>query len=396
MLWNEFYDKYSDWSNDIIKYQISCLESIGSGDEIVDVILEIEDLHIRELLIRKSMNMNAQFTIDNFQDLLDELSDSLYEQMGYYTGYDHNDPFFDEENMEWDDFYTYYEDWREEILLRRIQKLNDFGPLDELCEVLENLQNPQINKLLYNRAAMAGVNFSPDINWSEFYEKFYDWSDTIKEKRISCLKNMGSSDEIIDLVLQTENMSIREQLIQKAIQIKVIFSLSDFQSLDGNLTDDFYRQLCEYAGFDYKAPYFDEDNMSWADFYYDYKEWSQEILHRRVHKLKDFGPSKEICMVIQDMEDSALGELLYESAVNAGIRFTEEEFEDMGIEVEPPTMILDEILEKNFSHEAVDAFAAKAEALVTDYEREKRRSRRLIKLGAILGLFSNGDRRRRR
>lgn len=43
MQWCDFYDAFWDWSDSTRRTRISSLEDIGSGDEIVEAVLEIED-----------------------------------------------------------------------------------------------------------------------------------------------------------------------------------------------------------------------------------------------------------------------------------------------------------------------------------------------------------------
>ena len=72
--------------------------------QLVDVILEIQDEKVRSQLIRKAIKLGATFTSDDFMNLDGELQAEVYEELGKYAGYDHNDPYFDEDNMTWDDF----------------------------------------------------------------------------------------------------------------------------------------------------------------------------------------------------------------------------------------------------------------------------------------------------
>lgn len=160
MRWSDFYDGFWDWSDSTRRTRISSLEDMGSGEEIVEVIYEIEDPKVRSQLIRKAMKMGAVFTSDDFMNLDGELTGELYEELGKYAGFDHNDPYFDEDNMTWDDFYNCYCDWTEEILARRIQKLSQFGNPGEVCEAIQCMPSSALEDLLHQKALAAGVNFS--------------------------------------------------------------------------------------------------------------------------------------------------------------------------------------------------------------------------------------------
>ena len=78
MIWSDFYDGFWDWSDSTRRTRISSLEDIGSGDEIVDALLEIEDPKIQAQLVRKAIKLGAKFTTDDFQNLEGELPDELH------------------------------------------------------------------------------------------------------------------------------------------------------------------------------------------------------------------------------------------------------------------------------------------------------------------------------
>ena len=134
--WSDFYDVFWEWADSTRQTRISSLEDIGSGDEIVKAVLEIEDPKVKAQLIRKAMKLGAEFTQDDFINLDGELTDELYEELGECAGFDHTDPCFDEESMTWDEFECFYEDWCEDLLVRRINKLNDFDDPKSVCDVI--------------------------------------------------------------------------------------------------------------------------------------------------------------------------------------------------------------------------------------------------------------------
>ena len=166
--------------------------------------------------------------------------------------------------------------------------------------------------------------------WCDFYDAFWDWSDSTRRTRISSLEDIGTGDEIVEAVLEIEDPKVKAQLIRKAIKLGATFTQDDFMNLDGELPDELFAQLGEYAGFDADDPYFDEDNMDWDDFYNSWSDWSDEILLRRIGKLKKFGPPDEVAEVILNTPTVETWDLLYEKAVASGVRFTNEQLEEMG------------------------------------------------------------------
>lgn len=160
MQWCDFYDAFWDWSDSTRRTRISSLEDIGSGDEVVEAVLEIEDPKVKAQLIRKAMKLGVEFNSNDFINLDDELPDELYEELGKYTGFDHNDPYFDEDNMTWEDFECNCYDWNTEITARRIAKLKKFGDPESVCEVILGMPTPELEDALYNKAVVKGVKFT--------------------------------------------------------------------------------------------------------------------------------------------------------------------------------------------------------------------------------------------
>lgn len=161
MQWADFYDGFWDWSDSTRRTKISALEDIGPGDEIVEIVLEMEDETLRSQLIRKAMALGVRFTADDFMSLDEALPDKLYEQLGKYAGYDHNDPYFDEETMTWDDFCNGYFHWDDAILARRIEKIRHWGPADEVVDMILDMPK-EMGVRLFNKAKASGIRFTRD------------------------------------------------------------------------------------------------------------------------------------------------------------------------------------------------------------------------------------------
>lgn len=114
------------------------------------------------------------------------------------------------------------------------------------------------------------------------------------------------------------------------MKLGVHISAEDYAELEGEIPDDLYAQLATYAGLDLDDPFFDENHMTWSDFYDAYCDWNDDVLERRIKILNDFGPHDEMYQAILDMPSSDLEDLLYRKAVGFGVRFTASELEDMG------------------------------------------------------------------
>ena len=168
------------------------------------------------------------------------------------------------------------------------------------------------------------------MKWAEFYEKYWDWSDTTRRTRISSLEDVGTGTEVVEVIYEIQDAKVRAQLIRKAMKLGTRFTADDLVSLEYEIADDLFKQLAEYAGLDKEDPHFDENHMTWSDFYNAYCDWSDEVLTRRVSLLNDFGPHDEVYQAIMDMPSGQLEGLLYRKAVLAGVRFENAELEELG------------------------------------------------------------------
>ena len=220
--------------------------------------------------------------------------------------------------------------------------------------------------------------------WTDFYDNFWDWSDSTRRTRISSLEDIGPGEEIVEVIYEIEDPKVRSQLIRKAMKLGAVFTSHDFMGLDGELTSELYEELGKYASFDHNDPYFDEDNMTWDDFYCCYSDWDPVILHRRINKLSAFGPSAEVCEAIQCMPNSDLEDLLFTKAVASGVKFSREEKVEMG----HWEHILTDVLNTTLSDEAINNYVSDTESLLEEYETEQRTNRRIGFWGTLIGFLS--------
>ena len=226
--------------------------------------------------------------------------------------------------------------------------------------------------------------------WSDFYDHYWDWADSTRRTRISTLEDIGSGDEVVEVALDIEDEKVRAQLIRKAMALGVQITNENYTDLDGELPDELYAQLAQYAGIDPENPYFNEDDMEWEDFYDGYIDWDEATCARRVRKLRRFGDSAEVSEAISMMPNTTLEKLLYHKAVASGVKFTRNDMLTMGRWDE----VFEDVIENDLSDEKIDQFVAKAESKVKTYEQMQRREKRIgfwAVLGAIFSAFSKGN-----
>ena len=135
MTWERFYDRYSDWAESTIKSCISTLTDIGSGDEVVEVVLYLSNQDIKDQLVRKALNLNVTFSQEDFSNLDGELSDGVYARVAKHGDFYLDNPHFDPEDFQWDEFYCEYMDMPKSLLEKSINNISDFGDSDEVTEV---------------------------------------------------------------------------------------------------------------------------------------------------------------------------------------------------------------------------------------------------------------------
>ena len=93
MTWDEFYSRFCDWAESTCRVRISQLTTIGSGEELVDAILFVQETATKDKLMRKGMQLGVVLTAEDFENLYGELSDELYAQVGAYAHMEHAESF---------------------------------------------------------------------------------------------------------------------------------------------------------------------------------------------------------------------------------------------------------------------------------------------------------------
>ena len=226
--------------------------------------------------------------------------------------------------------------------------------------------------------------------WSDFYDGYWDWSDSTRRTRISSLEDIGPGSEIAEVVYDINDPKVKAQLVRKAMKLGAKFTPEDLMELEGEISDELCSQVALHCGFDPTYPFLDENNMSWEDFYDNYSGWDDATLERRIKKLTEFGSAEEIVDVVQCMPSVKLEKLVYERAVAAGITFTEDE----KLAMRNWGDILRDAMNEFPSDEEIDQFARNVRTLCGEEEpapqRAPRRSggRGLLIWGAIIGILS--------
>lgn len=88
--------------------------------------------------------------------------------------------------------------------------------------------------------------------WEEFYEKFYDWSESTQVRNLSALTSLGDADEVAEIIQELDyfDESAAIRLLKRAVEEKLAFSgedcsdfydMGDFDTADAALLNSASR-----------------------------------------------------------------------------------------------------------------------------------------------------------
>lgn len=230
--------------------------------------------------------------------------------------------------------------------------------------------------------------------WSEFYDKYIDWSESTINSKISSLEDIGPGDEVLEVLYELSSEKVKDKLVRKAMRLRSSFSHDIFMEIEGEISEAVFKELANYAGFDADNPYLDESNLTWNDFYEGYCGWDDQDVLRRINKIKGFGKTEEICGAICDMPDTKCEQALYQKAISSGVKFSREQLKNMGMLSEDDFITGEEVAQI----EAQTDELCKALGMIEEPEEEYTPQKRLGFFGgllAIAGAFSKSRNNRR-
>ena len=85
------------------------------------------------------------FSQEDFSNLDGELSEGLYARVAKHGDFYLDNPHFDPDDFQWDEFYCEYMDMPKSLLEKSINNISDFGDSDEVTEVLLDLEDATPN-----------------------------------------------------------------------------------------------------------------------------------------------------------------------------------------------------------------------------------------------------------
>ena len=180
MTWCKFYNRYAFWNIDSIKGCISALSDVGAGSEVVDVVSKLADGDSKNSLIRKAMHLGVKLSQEDFSYLEGQLPPALYARVAKYGKFRLEGRPFNPDNFAWDEFYTEFDSLADHILEKAIATIEDFGPNEEVTEVILRLPDELAEKL-YKRARSQGYKFTyPQLDEFEKAKSFPLYEEKVK------------------------------------------------------------------------------------------------------------------------------------------------------------------------------------------------------------------------
>lgn len=83
------------------------------------------------------------------------------------------------------------------------------------------------------------------MTWEEYYDKFYDWSESTQISRLSSVEALGPADEVAEVMLEFafNREDIVNRIARKAIEQKLIFSAENIMDLTNSMESGLQGQM---------------------------------------------------------------------------------------------------------------------------------------------------------
>ena len=153
------------------------------------------------------------------------------------------------------------------------------------------------------------------MTWAEYYDKFYDWSESTQINRLSSVKDFGPASEVCEIAEAFCDEKIASRLIRKALAAGVKFSSEDVTNLEGVVTDGLFMELTHSLG----------GSMSWELFYEHFYDWKMSMRRSNAIAQNQFGSAQEVVDIAVELLDEDSATKFLNNALAAGVRFSAEE-----------------------------------------------------------------------
>lgn len=303
MTWEDFYEKFYEWSESTQISRISNLTDFGSSSEVFDIALEFSDPKITTRFLKKAIKAGVKFSGEEIVNMIDNVTEEFIptlvtsnsapytiDDLDYISSYISAELLKNVENAsgieytDWNDFYEAYSSWTPEVVLERIGKLKTYGSSAEVVEVSTELIEENDVTNFIKRAVAAGVRFTPE--------------------------------EIVELSYSVDSAYVPELIKYNASP----FTANELDDLSDNLSDEDVEKLIGTSGIRFSQ---------WEDYYSHYDEWDEQTQVRRAKDIIDFGDDSEVSEVIQSFSDMECATSFAQLALKGGMKFPVSELKEL-------------------------------------------------------------------
>lgn len=92
------------------------------------------------------------------------------------------------------------------------------------------------------------------MTWEEYYDKFYDWSESTQVNKLSSVEALGPADEVTEILMEFafNREEIANRLARKAVAQNVVFSADNLMDFIGSIDVELQNQLACLAVIPYR------------------------------------------------------------------------------------------------------------------------------------------------
>ena len=83
------------------------------------------------------------------------------------------------------------------------------------------------------------------MTWDEYYMNFYEWAESTQISRLSSLTDFGPSDEIVEVVQNFYDEKVATRLVRKALDYGVKFTTDEIIELRSWVSEEIYPALVQ-------------------------------------------------------------------------------------------------------------------------------------------------------
>ncbi len=303
MNWDQYYERFYDWSESTQISKMSSLTDFGSSSEVSDVAMEFADPKIVTSFLKKAVKAGVRFTGEEIVNMIDNVTEEFIptlvasnsepykrDDLEYIAGYVSDDLLHCLEGAsgieytDWKDFYEAYPSWTPEVFRERALKLKTFGPSNEVYEVSTEFWKPDEVTAFIRRAVAAGVRFA--------------------------------QDEIIEISYAVEPDYVPELVKHKSAP----YTAEALEYLAESLPEDEVENVIGTSNIKFSQ---------WEDFYQYYNDWDEKTQVRRAGDITDFGSAEEVSEVIQCFADMECATAFTKLALKGGVKFPVSEIREL-------------------------------------------------------------------